>query len=759
MPFSSRNLNGTYTRQFGGSVTNEFKAAWQKLSVLFGGCTTIGTDPLKGCIPNPTTDIGKSFTNVSFNFVGAAGTALQSVGPATNVPQGRQVRVAQFADNLSWVKGRHTMVMGVDYRNLNNAVPFLPNLNGAFRFPSPTRIVQNFPDRVIVGAGEPEITYKENDQFYYFQDDWKVKDNLTLNLGIRYEFTGQPINTLNKITTARESNPATALWRQDLPLSVRTVPFIPADKNNFAPRVGFAYSPRWGTGSFNKLLFGDSDATVIRGGYSIAYDPAFYNILLNVSTSAPTVFLNTINNTGTAAAPGFRLPANPTGDVVRSALGSFIQKNTFDPRFFSRTIVGNDFHSPYSQQWSFGVQRQFNRNNVGEIRYVGNRGVGLFTTVNRNPFIGRDDTAAGRAANGGLYNGFTVGGITFPSFRNLLPQGVTPLVCVDDPATLDNEGICNGRIQRAGLIRSRENTGFSNYHGLQTRYNGRLMNQLTVGLSYTFSKTIDTSSEIFAFGENAISKNPFDVTQGEKGLSGNDRRHASAMNVIWDVPYFKSQEGFAGHVLGGWQVNAVYILASGRPFTPSQIFNAFGFIPTYQDNGFGNSFFGFDSVRAFSGNPNAPRDTVGIHTIDAELIYGASPSPTGFYSLNALNNGIETPVTPADVRFIINLPGAAKFFNNPFGNIGRNSERGKALNQLNLGFFKNTKVFERVTVQFRAELFNALNHPNPGYGVAIESTLPDTFLEDAGALGSRFNVHKDQSLSSRRVQLGLRIIF
>src|ERR1044071_9990313 len=96
-----------------------------------------------------------------------------------------------------------------------------------------------------------------------------------------------------------------------------------------------------------RYLFGENDATVIRGGFSIAYEPAFYNILLNVSTAAPTVFLNTINNTGTAAAPGFRLPSNPTGDVVRNALGSFLQKNTFDPRWLNQTMVGEDFHSPF----------------------------------------------------------------------------------------------------------------------------------------------------------------------------------------------------------------------------------------------------------------------------------------------------------------------------------------------------------------------------------------------------------------------------
>lgn len=753
IPFSSRNLNGQYTRQINSKMVNEFKAATQKLSIIFGGCS--GTsDPLKGCIPSAS-NIGGAFTNITFNGINSAGATMQSLGPATNLPQGREVKVTQFSDTLSVTAGTHTLTMGADIRFLDNSVPFLPNLNGAFRFPSTARIVANAPSFVTLGAGEPRITYTETDQFYYFQDDWKVTDNLTLNLGVRYEFTGQPINRLNELTLARESNPSTALWRQSLPIDARIVPKLPADKNNFAPRLGFAWSPRGGNGGFSRLLFGENDATVIRGGFSLAYDPAFYNILLNVSTSAPSVFLNTINNNASLTAPLFRLPANPTGDVVRASLGSFLQRNTFDPRLLTQTQVNSDFHSPYSKQWSLGVQRQINRNNVAEVRYVGNSGNGLFQTVNRNPNI----------AN--LVNGFTSAGFggtpfTFPGFPQLA-NGNTPLVCVNDPATPDNEGACNGRIVPGrGLIRSRENTGFSNYHGLQARYNGRLANQLTLGASYTFSKTIDNASEIFSFGEIAIASNPFDIKNNEKGLSGNDRRHASSINTLWDIPFYKEQRGFTGHLLGGWQVNGTYVLASGRAFTPSQFFNVFG-LPTYQDFTFTATFFGFDNVRGFNANPNAPRTAVAITDVDASY-FGFTgvftPSATGFYSLNQLNStGNLVPVTANDVRYILNGPGAARRFGNPFGNIARNSERGPALNQLNLGIFKNTKLGERMRLQFRAELFNALNHPNPGYGVAAESSLPDTFIDDAGVPGSRFNDRRDMELSSRRIQFGLRFTF
>jgi len=775
IPFESKNLNGAWTRQIGNHVVNDFRSAWQKLSVIFGGGCE---DALSGCILHAD-DIDKAFTNIS--FTGISNPALQTIGPATNLPQGRVVRVFQLADTLSWTKSNHTLIFGVDFRDLDNQIPFLPNINGAFRFNSTTRIAQNFPNFVTLGAGEPRIGYKERDQFYFFQDDWKVRDNLTLNLGIRYEYTGAPINLLNEITTTRESDPAQALWRQSIPLDQRTVPKVPVDKNNWAPRLGFAWSPRFGDGGVSRFLFGENDATVIRGGFSIAYEPAFYNIALNVSTSAPTVFLNTIQNTGTATAPGFRLPSNPTGDVVRTSLGSFLQKNTFDPRWLSQTIVGENFHAPYSKQWSFGIQRQMNRNNVAEVRYVGNSGVDLFQTVNRNPFIGSSQVRtsgplAGTFVNGGLLFGFTSAGFggtnfTFPGFPNLIPSGITANPFTgDDLATPDNEAADDGRILPGrGLIRSRENTGSSSYHGLQARYNGRLLdNNLTFGASYTFSKTIDNASEIFSFGEIAIASNPFDLTENERGLSGNDRRHAFSTNFLYDVPWHKDQHGFTGKVLGGWQLNGTYVLTSGRPFTPSMFFNVFG-APTYQDFNFTAGFFGFDNVRGFTGNPSARRDAVAITDVDASY-FGFTgvftPSSTGYYSLNELNStGNLTPVTPNDVRFIVNGPGAARRFGNPFGNIARNSERGPALNILNLGIFKNTKIGERVNVQFRAELFNALNHPNPGYGVAGEGDLPDTFIEDAGLYGvggnnrTGFNEKKGMELSSRRVQFGIRITF
>ena len=227
------------------------------------------------------------------------------------------------------------------------------------------------------------------------------------------------------------------------------------------------------------------------------------------------------------------------------------------------------------------------------------------------------------------------------------------------------------------------------------------------------------------------------------------------MTFIYDVPLYKEQRGLLGHLLGGLQINGNYVYNSGRPYTPSQSFNSLFFTP-------GASTYlwttGTDPIVPFLGNPNAPVGTVGINQVDAARIYGSTlTNPNGFLSLNELNTtGNEVAVTPNDVRFIFNGPGAARVFLNPFGNTPRNYLRAPAIDQLNLGFFKTTKIGEKVRLQFRAELYNALNHPQAGFGVTRQSQLPDINIEDAGLT---FADPKQVELARRVIQFGLRLVF
>ena len=746
IPAGSKNLGGSWTRQLGTKMVNEFKAYYQRIGVEFGG----GCGNTPGCIPGPL-DIGDAVTSITLFTL--SGRALLGIGPATNLPQGRVGKVYQLADNLTWIRGNHSFIFGGEYKHLSEVSPFLPNFNGAFTFNSATRLLNNAPSTINLTVGDPTLAFTENDQYYFVQDDWKVRPNLTLNLGVRYEYTGQPINILSEISNERESGPG-RFYNPALPLSVRTVPFVPADKNNFAPRVGFAWSPRFWKG------FLGEDATVVRGGFSLAYEPAFYNILGNVQGSAPfsaAISLSTANSLSSTTTSPFPLPGSLTGTAIRAAAvaSGVLPLGQLDPRYLAQTQVSPDFHAPYSEQWSFGIQHQFGRRGVAEVRYVGTRGVGLFQNVNGNFLVG--------PLVNGINNWFGTG-INLPSFANLLPPGTAAQVCTDNPATpFVNESTCNNRILRQSSVTIRTNGGNSYYHGMQSRFNGRFLhNSLNLGAAYTWSKTIDTQSEIFGFDiASPNAQKYFCLDSCERALSQIDRPHAFSLSVIYDVPFHKEQRGVLGHILGGWQINAVHVLTSGEPYTPGQFFNGlYGLGNTYLTSG----------DRPFETNTSIDPRLVGISQLDAALLFGANLNNlNGFYSLNALNStGAEVAVTPSQVHYILNLPGSARIFGTPFGNTVRNSLRGPALNQLNAGLFKNIRVSERWTIQLRGEAYNLLNHPNPGYGVNVNTSntlsyLPDIFTDDAGVPGpgggSSFADKRDIEFARRVIQVGVRIIF
>ena len=767
LPAGSLNYGGNWSHTFSNSFLNDFRASYQRIIVDFGGGCTV---EFVGCIPG-SADIGLAFANISFPAIGVTKTAaLPTIGPATNIPQGRTGKVYQFADIVNWVRGKHSIRVGGEFKYLDTLVPFLPNFNGTYGFNSASRIVNNAPSSLSVALGDPLLAFKEKDQYYFFQDDWKPMPNLTLNLGVRWEYTGQPINQLHDVTLARESNPDTAFFNPALPIEQRIVPKLEPDKNNFAPRLGFAWSPR-PEGGFLKTLFGEN-ATVIRGGYSWAYEPAFYNILVNIMSNTPVALATTVPTASLpASGSSAALPNNPRGFNVRDAISAanILVVGVQDPKWLNWVDVGSDFHAPYSKQWSFGVQRQFGRNHIAEARYVGNSGVDLFQNINgnfaiapiKNGFaLNRVGSARTNVASCAAV-GNPAGCVDFPSFASQIPSNVVAQVCVNDPATpFDNEAACNGREFQRGGLTTRANTGFSSYHGLQTRYNGRLMNDsLRLGATYTWSKTIDNASEIFSFGDIASpnAQNPYCIDTCEKGISNLDRPHAFSANFLYDIPVFREQRGFLGRVLGGWQVNGVYILSSGAAYTPSNnLAGTYGLFNTYLTAG----------DRSFIGNPSAPNTEVGISQIDAFMVFGipCSPAPcntnTGFWSMNELNlTGTAVAVTPNDVRYIINGPGAAKIFGTPFGDATRNTERGPIFNQLNLSVFKNIRIWERVRLQFRAEAFNALNHPNPGFGVASGGSFGTIALTNAGNQGNMFANDTDISLSSRVIQLGLRLTF
>jgi hypothetical protein len=747
--FLSQEALISWTHNFSAHMVNEARVSFGRLSADLGG-NTIG-NPLEPGYKS----LLDAFPNVS---LGSAGT----IGPAINLPQGRIQNTWQAQDNWNYVLGRHQLKAGVNY-TYTKVPQVLPiAFNGLFRFPSlQSFLLNNQPNRVELSKGNPETDYREHNVFFYVGDDWKITQNLTLNLGLTWSYFSQPVNLFHDVTTRREDAAGTAFWDPTLPLSVRTVPTVSTPFNNFGPSVGFAYSPQWGG-----FLTGNGK-TVIRGGYRLLYDPAFYNIYNNIATSAPNIFTQSL--TGSAAAP-FALPANPTGSAVRAELAP-IFTGAFDPRLQAETIVASNFKPDRVHAWSFGVERELSRNSVFEARYVGNHGTNLFQSTNGNPFIADLKT----------------------DFPNFVPDNLTPC-----PTAQAFNPIAIGRVHcDEGVVRSRTNTGFSYYNGLQLEFRANnLFKQLTMRTGYTWSKNLDNTSEVFSTGGpgNTVtfSQNPVLNGQPEYSISGLDAPHVFTFLFTEQLPFFKEQHGALGHLLGGWALSGNYIAASGQPYTPVQGFeeairSASG---NFYDNGFVNFFQGTDVARPFYGNRHAPAGSVGIFASDlCKSVFGITPAnnpafpgacntaitnPNQLLSVNSLNSGNQgflfggpgttigsAPVTATadQVRFIINGGTAQQVFGTPFGNVPRGALRDAPQNIFNLTISKDTRITERVSLRLHITALNAFNHFN--------FSSADPFLEDAGlapltngtVFGAGFAHPEFTNAGGRTVYFGAKLIF
>lgn len=636
------------------------------------------------------------FDNLTQNIANVGITGYLGYGLAYNLPQYRLVNSYQYQDNLSKQWGRHALKMGFQLIDDNTPLGFLPNVDGVYTFSNFQQYLNDTPSSFSGAAGVPTEKPHELDQAYYIQDDFRFRSNLTINLGLRYEYSGQPINLLNQETLTRESNPSTAIWNTALPLAARTYPNLSAPSKNFAPRIGLAWTPAKHDGLLGKL-FGH-DATVVRGGFAIAYDPAFYNLFLNAATAAPVVFAYTL--TGSFAP----MPANITGANLQTL---YAPPPGVDPRTLNQTLFASNFKDPYSASYTLGIQRMIGNKMGLEMRYVGTQGVHLFATRDGNPYI------AGFANNG---------------FSNVLPAGVTPTVNTTC-------AVCNGReIPNYGVIRVRDNSGHSNYNGLQLAYTIHdLAHQLTLSSAFTWSKTMDNMSEVYTFlssGSVVLAQDPFNTGAGERGLSNNNVPEALTVAATWNMPWLKGTSHWYNRVAGGWTIGAFEVFQTGRPMTVVQ--NNLNINPL-EDSADDSFIGGGDSMRPFLANPNAPLRTVGEFLSNGTLVNLANPSQI---------------VSLSSVHWIYNTLAADQFFGTPFG-VGRNTLTGPSLEQMNLSIYKDFAVRENMRMQIRGEATNVLNHVNPPLpNLYVDSNTATTFLNATYG-----------EAPPRIIRLGVKIIF
>jgi hypothetical protein len=594
------------------------------------------------------------------------------------------------------------------------------------------------------GGSTRQRDYTLKEGGFYFQDDWRIRRNFTLNLGLRYEYYGLP-NEKNGIqggfANADQFNGVNTLLTSTV---VQTSSWYRNDWNNFAPRVGFAWD-----------LFGNGK-TSLRGNYGVFYDRSI-GAIINAVDGATPGFAGTGTSSPQIAAPpagvpqgdvrvsdGIPIPSSPAAPLVTLPVAA---------RTTSIQLMNPNLRSGYVNSWALNIQRELARNTVVEVGYVGNRGIKLFMNQDFNQL---------KINNGFLgafqeLQAFNASAAALPASSNLLVKMFTNVpvsVCANGSATVLQAANCavskvgatnltngnvgagantidsswNSQYANAGLAQTflrnypqyaqaivGGNAGRSYYDALQVSVR-RSAGALKATANYTYSHSIDNITvEGNGFTSSIDNFNP----SRNRAAGDFDHRHSFNASMIYTVPFGKGQRwasnlpGWADSILGGWEIGSLIVLQDGTLFTVS-----------------------------------SQRTTAHVTTTAA----GTQTNTWADYSgdshaggLQYLPDGSVFFFTPADfAKFTFPVAGS-------IGNSGRNSFRGPHFTNVDSSLVKRIKITESQAVTFRAEAYNLFNHPNFG-GMSTNLNTPATFGKMSSTTGT-------QGTGARTMQLTLRYDF
>ncbi len=699
-----------------------------------------------------------------YSLTGAPVTVLTDRSFGNN----RTVRTAQIVDNFSWIKGAHSIKMGMNIRlqrqvddrgsvgglNANPSVNFstainpvdpatfgIPaDVNTAFDRPSLQSHINFMLGRVgqrsvgFVSAGDKFVPgrfafvtdYPEYD--LYIQDSWKVKKNLTVDFGLRWE------------AKLAATNPDNRIRRPDTPLVAGAAPTTTAkwvnsklydsDLNNFGPSVGFAWDP-FGTGK-----------TSIRSNFRTAFDriPTFLfasSIFPNMPGETIGISDQTYGQAGGRLA-GLQAIAPPA--VSPSSLSQ--------PAAFSNngiTVVDPNFRSAVTNQWSLSLQREVMKNTVVEISYFGRRGYGLMgayganqADIYNNGFLqgfnevkaGGESTLFNRvlSADSRINAGESASRMIRRLFLNDLNNNNVGGLAANFAARLQG-GRSVTDLSGAGpfffwafpqfsSVTTIDSNDFSTYNGLEFLVERRFSSNLFVNANYTFSKSLDTRSFDPAFtvaatgaGQSA-SSTPFDINNRKLNYARSDfdRTHALKTTFSYDLPFGRGQRfggtvgRLANHLIGGWRTAGIFTLTSGRPFTV------------------------YSGQSTASNIVNSLADCSGCTRKDGAALTDPS-SGFVFYFDEAQRK-----------KFSIPAPGS-------IGNTARNFFESSRFVNFDASFAKHLNLAEKYNLEIRADVTNLTNTPTFGF--------PTTTFTSA-----TFGRIRDTVLSSsRKIQMGARFYF
>jgi hypothetical protein len=571
-------------------------------------------------------------------------------------------------DSVSISHGRHTFKFGFQYNYYQKSENAGAGNEGTFSFDDTNPLGDATLDQEWANflLGNVSSFTQTNTDFraeirqhqweLYGQDNWRVKDNLTLTLGVRYSRFNQPTDANGHATgfdpalfdpaNAPQIDPSTGELVPNTGTALNGVivggtssPFgdevARHDTKDFAPRLGVAWDPF------------KNGKTSIRAGYGIFYDSPAVGTQENGEFANPPFSGNvTISNTV------FDDPTAVLPDV-----------NLSPPAL---TVQQSDWKQPYSQEWSLDVQREVLPKLSVDIGYVGNKGTHLVGLIDINEPLPLAYVAAG---------------ITAPinAARTPLLNSVRPFLGYD----------------AINVFSSRFD---SSYHALQMRVQKHFSGNSVISANYTYSHGITNAQSDFRTAQNSYS------LSDERGESQFDRRHVLTVSYIYELPFYRSQQGFTGHLLGGWELSGIIYAYSGLPLTVTG---------------------------------GASIDPAGLGLLDGNSDAGRRPNQVSNPNSGAPHTFSEWFNTAA----FVNPPNAA----GPPGNAPRGSVRGPGLQRWDISLFKNLNIGEHVKTQFRAEAFNIFNHTNFD-GVRL--------TRQSGSFGQIISTR-----DPRILQLGLKLYF
>ena len=712
-------------------------------------CFSDPTDPSLGITP------GYSASDEGVPFVSLAGSFVFGNNPSGNISQ--TGNVYQVLDTYSRIIGKHTLKFGTDIRNQRLNAAFYYDVNGGFYFvgggPNDvgfSSLIPNYllglPDAYTEGsANGVDIRATQFDLFA--QDAWKLRPNLTLNYGLRWEWNTPQDDAGHRIQEFRpgqatgiypcvlsSSDPLLSYFgssdcspqgpaRSVFPLGMVFPgdPGVPAGLTNdyllaFAPRLGLAWSPNWSDGWLTKV-FGGPGKSSVRMGWGMFYDSNEELILAGDFTGQPpfggtTTITNVFLNTPFLGQSGSITP-NPFHGFLDPKPGSPVDFALFRPI----SLYGNfpqTLRNQYSDHYHVTIQRELTRDTLWQLGYVGSQGHRLLATLDQN--FGTPQTCLDLNQIPGMSCGpfgadsaYTIPAGAIPAGVTVhLPYGSVPTVTGPNanPITLvglrryssplceptTGAGCPPDGIPVFASLFGQMPVANSSYNSFQTLVNKRLSHGLQFLASYTWSRSIDNASSF----ENSV--NPLDPGKS-RSLSLFDARHRFVVSEYWRIPDWRISN-WTRHLANGWALSSILMLQSGLPVR----------LTSSSDRELMNSFD-----------------------------YESAGEPTQIAPFRRLN-----PQKSGGYYF-----DPSSFVDAPLGQIG-NAPRticcGPGMANLDLAVHKIVAVREGVKVEFRAESFNVFNH--------TQFFNPDGNITDGPSFGQ-----VSRAQDPRLIQLAVRITF